>query len=109
MPSAPRRFSPLIGNTYKPASDLSIDTGLLAGDLVVFRGGLRASDAVAQLGISQNRENHDACLRYSHRFAIGPDSTRFGAKCPAATDQSKLRGWDCWTAGKQERTCREVS
>ena len=37
------------------------------------------------------------------------DSTRLGAKCPAATDQSELRGWDCWTARKQERTCREVS
>jgi hypothetical protein len=47
---------------------------------------------------------------YSHRFAIGPDRTRFGAKCAtAATDQSKFRGWDYWTAGKQERTCREVS
>jgi hypothetical protein len=75
-------------------------------------GERRASDAVAQLGISQTGRKHDACPSHSHRFTIGPDSTRFGAKCannPAATDQSKFRGWDYWTAGKQERTYREVS
>jgi hypothetical protein len=47
-----------------------------------------------------NREKHDACLSYSHSFAIGPDSTRFCAKCAtAATDKSKFRGRDSWTAG----------
>jgi hypothetical protein len=100
-----------LATPIKPASDLSIKHWAPGWRLGFFiRGGTSRIERCCSARHLTNREKHDACLSYSHRFAIGPDRTRFGAKCAtAATDQSKFRGWDYWTAGKQERTCREVS